>query len=205
MPTTYKFSVICPQGSMLPKDQVINTFHMQNVGGLLTDTEFDPLLDDICDLWQSHYGNVSRMVTCRVYNVGAPPQYPIAEKVKGTATWGVRCPREIAICLSYAKDRRRPRERGRMYLSPGMREGGTALDLSGARPGSDVLNWALAWYSTSNDSFPDLGGVDWKFGVYSPTNGTFSQTKEAWVDDEWDTVRSRGLQPSTRVSSVRDG
>ena len=52
---------------------------------------------------------------------------------------------------------------------------------------------------------PDIGGIDWKFGVWSPTLKKFRQTTQGWVTDDWDVQRSRGLPESTRQSGVRDG
>ena len=84
---------------------------------------------------------------------------------------------------------------GRIYLAPGI--AGVA-GTPGERPSTSLMNWALAFYSESNQSFPDLGGPDWKFGTWSPTLKTFKQAQVAWVDDEWDTMRSRGLRSTTR-------
>jgi hypothetical protein len=67
------------------------------------------------------------------------------------------------------------------------------------------MAWALGFYATSNASFPDLGGPDWKFGTWSRVKQTFKQSQVAWVDDEWDTQRSRGLRATTRQQSIREG
>jgi len=63
----------------------------------------------------------------------------------------------------------------------------------------------LSWYTLPNESFPDIGGVDWKFGVWSKTYKHFTQTTQAWVNDEWDIQRRRGLRETTRVQAIREG
>lgn len=200
----YKFLVTLPVDTGLPRDQYANVFHMDHVGGVAVDTDLDAIADDVCDLYQSKYASTSSEVRCRVYALGPSPQYPKANRVKGTvgAPWTASGPREVALCLSYAANRSNPSERGRMYLSPGLR---SSIASMGLRPTAGQMAWALGWYATSNDSFPDLGGIDWKFGVWSPSQSKFTQTTQAWVDDEWDTVRSRGTRPTSRQTSVRDG
>ena len=67
------------------------------------------------------------------------------------------------------------------------------------------MAWAIDWMDTPNASFPDLGGVDWKFGVWSPTYKTFTQMQQAWCNDDWDIQRRRGLRENTRQSVTREG
>jgi hypothetical protein len=206
--TTYRFQVSMPQVDALPRNLVTNTFHMSNVGtGGLLATDLEAMCDAICDLWQKQYkGSPGNKVTTKAYSLSAASHAPpLAQATRGTSNWGAACPREVALCLSFAKRRSVPRERGRLYLSPGMVVGGQALFTYGAAPPGSMLDWALELYGKANQSLPDLGGIDWKFGVFSPTNSAFYQTTEAWVDNEWDTVRSRGPGATTRVSSVRDG
>jgi len=117
--------------------------------------------------------------------------------------WTVNVPREVALVLSFAADHRGNKsERGRIYLMPSLVAGMNTL---GLRPSQQQLDWALGWYSTANESLPDLGGVDWKFGVWSSTYKRFTQSQQAWVNDDWDTQRRRGLRETTRVQAVREG
>jgi hypothetical protein len=67
------------------------------------------------------------------------------------------------------------------------------------------MNRVLDLYRASDSSFPDLGGIDWKFGIWSHTQHAFHQAEYAWVDDEWDTQRRRGRRPLSRVESTREG
>lgn len=207
MPQTYKFQITMPQVSTLPRDVISHTFHMQHsVGGLLS-TDLDSVCQASAELFQKHYGGLAggHKVTCKVYEMGAAPQIPKSEKTVGTLSWPANCPREIALCLSFAKRANVPRERGRLFMSVGAYLGSPLVSVTTERPNATLLSRVAGLYHTANESLPDLGGIDWKFGVWSPTNSAFYQTSQAWVDDEWDTVRSRGVRPTTRVNSVREG
>lgn len=206
MPETYKFQVSMSADTSLPRDAVTNTLHFQHVAGGILPTDAEAMCQAILTLWYSKYaaGGTTRVAKVTAYKLGAPPQFPIAEKSGGSIPWVTGSNREQAICLSFARNKKLPRERGRIFLCPGLRVPQLS-DIAQPRPTSTSMLWALSFYSTSNDSLPDVGGPDWKFGVYSPTNNSFVQASEAWVDDEWDVVRSRGLQPTTRQTSVREG
>lgn len=121
-----------------------------------------------------------------------PPSYPLATRTQTGTNFVTTCPRENAICLSYYTTFNRPRFRGRLYLpgfwisqSPGQRPTPTQRDLV-ISFGKDVLakslppahNW-IVWSKTERKA---QGGVS-----------------NVWVDDEWDTVRSRGLKATTRT------
>jgi hypothetical protein len=201
MATTYKMTLAMPIGDTLPRNEIVNTVAMQHsgVGGALSVGDAEVMLNDAAAMYQTHYGVTSK-VTAKLYAIGPPPKYPFATVVKGTNPWTNNGPREVALCLSFARNKTRPRERGRIYLIPSVKY--SSLE---ERPSAAHMTWALNFFKLSNLSFPDLGGVDWKFGIWSPTNESFVQASEAWVDDEWDTVRSRGLKPTTRQTSVREG
>lgn len=200
MAQTYKFQVGMYTETGLPRDVVVNTLHFQHQLGSLLPTDLDAMADSLIDLYRLKFSGASVKVNVKAYKAEAGPQPPLSDRTKGTSLATATGPREIALCLSFAGNKAKPRERGRIYLAAPL-----MYNSFGSRPSVAQQNWALGFYSTSNQSFPDLGGADWVFGVWSPTNQAFHKTTEAWVDDEWDTVRSRGLQPSSRVSSVRDG
>lgn len=205
--SVYRFQVSYPVHSLLPRDYFTNTFHMDHVGGVAVPTDLDGMCDDINELWQTRLGATGREVRTKAYAVPhTVPSPPLADRVLSAGViWTPLSNCEPALCLSFAGNASSPRERGRMYFSTGMARTtgvGTTHDV---RPTTAQQDWVLAWYDTSGSSLPDLGGVDWKFGVWSPTNSSFVQAQKAWVDDEWDVVRSRGLRESTRRTSVREG
>jgi hypothetical protein len=56
----------------------------------------------------------------------------------------------------------------------------------------------------------NLGGVDVQWCVYSPTtpgdmSDKFKQVTRGWIDNEWDTQRSRGLRATLRNGWAQEG
>ena len=204
MATTYAFQVSVPVTDLLPRNRFVNRFHMQHVTGGLLDTDLEGMCEDIAALWQTKLANATHEVDVRAYDTDAVPNYPRAHVIVNPGSaWPITVPREVSICLSYAGENRgNKNERGRMYLPCGLNP---ATNTYQSRPSVPIQTWALEWYTKPNESLPDLGGVDWKFGVYSRTLKKFTQTQQAWVDDEWDVQRRRGLRESTRLTADREG
>lgn len=204
MATVYKFQVSMPVGDTLARNRISNVVHLQHVTGGLGDPDLETMCEDIVAMYQAKYGGLTQEVMCKAYDVDATPNYPRATAVvNGGVPWTSNFPREIALCLSFSgPNRGNKSERGRIYLAPWA---WTAFATMGLHPSPALMDWALTWYTEPNASFPDLGGVDWKFGVYSTTYKTFRQTTQAWVNDDWDVMRSRGLRETTRVAATRDG
>jgi hypothetical protein len=205
MPATYGFSVAMPVTDTLPRNRFVNHFNMQHVIGSLADTDLEGMCADIAALWQHHYRDASREIHVKAYDTDAKPNYPRADVlVNAGVPWTMGRPRELALVLSYAGNNRgNKRERGRMYLAPHI--GSVGLQECDLRPSQAHLDWALSWYTESNNSLPDLGGVDWQFGILSRVAGKFTQAQQAWVNDDWDIQRRRGLRESNRVSAIREG
>jgi hypothetical protein len=205
MPQTYGFSVSMPVTDTLPRNRFVNHFHMEHSIGSLADTNLESMCADIIGVWQHHYRDNARELQCKAYDTDAKPNYPRANVIVNAGVpWVMSVPRELALVLSYAAHNRgNKRERGRMYLAPGIASVG--LMDANLRPTQAQLDWALAFYGESNNSLPDLGGIDWKFGVWSKVAQKFTQTQQAWVNDDWDIQRRRGLRETTRVTSTREG
>lgn len=204
MATTYAFQISMPVTDLLPRNRFVNHIHMEHVTGGLLDTDLKGITDALAALYQARYGNATKEVDVRAYDTDAVPNYPRAQTVVNAGQfWTIGSPREVALCLSYSgPNRGNKNERGRIFLCPALHAG--TLTLS-ARPDTQQMTWAAEWYTKPNESFPDIGGIDWKFGVWSPTLKKFRQSTQWWVDDEWDTLRSRGLRASTRQSGNREG
>jgi hypothetical protein len=134
----------------------------------------------------------TRPFTIRVYDaLKAPPSYPLATASQTGTLTASQCPRELALCLSYYTTYNRPRFRGRLYIpatwltsAPGLRPTSGLMDA--------CLNFAPAVLTKTLPS-----QTVWV--VYSPTEKkSQGAVTNAWCDDEWDTVRSRGLKATTR-------
>src|SRR4051812_33177742 len=132
--------------------------------------------------------------TIKVYDAKkAPPSYPLATATQTGTPKSSDMPREVAICLSYYAQFNRPRFRGRLYLPASWFTATPTV-----RPAAGVLTGVLGFASSVlNRTLP--GGTFWT--VYSPTAGTDAQVTDVWCDDEWDTVRSRGMKPTTRQTA----
>jgi hypothetical protein len=197
----YLCQVRWPYVSNLPRDVMTTNLYF-NDRGVTTDP--DQLAMDIAEVFDNVWNKFSQELEVRLYDRADSKPRP----VKGQALIhsGTRpvagMPREVALCLSYFADRNLPRNRGRMYLPVSQYQTSTSL---GERPGTNIMGAALAMVTLSNQSFPDVGGVDVQWCVYSRADDKFKQVTDAWVDDEWDTVRSRGLKATRRDTAHREG
>lgn len=130
----------------------------------------------------------------KVYNAEkAPPSYPLAEASNGTGSKASNVPREVALCLSYYSTYNRPGYRGRVFIPAAFVGGAMSL-----RPTGTQIGKALAWANTLGKGLPNAHNLV----VYSRKLGASFGVSNTWVDDEWDTVRSRGLKPTTRQMGV---
>jgi len=204
MATAYKFQVSLPVTDMLPRNRIVNAFHLQHTIGSLVDADLESMCQDIAELYQVKYGDATKEVNVKAYDTDAVPNYPRADvTVNAGVHWDMGSPREICLVLSYAGDHRgNRRERGRIYLQPQLVG---SLGSPALRPSQAHMDWALGWYTTANASFPDLGGVDWQFGIWSRVGKHFTTSEQAWCNDDWDVQRRRGLRESTRVTATREG
>ncbi len=156
---------------------------------------------DVRMLYQSALGAVlSNDITyadVRLYQMGAGPTGPPKGTSKGPITVSGGSPgiREVALCLSY-QAAPVPRRRGRMYMGPF--KGSIA---AGARPAASLQNALLDF----GDGIAALGGINIRWEQYSTTDGVSNPVNKMWVDDAWDTQRSRGLSPTSRITRTTAG
>jgi hypothetical protein len=190
---TYKIQVASAVDTILPRDRIVNTFHLDD-HGLGSDPQ--GLADDTVPVFQTLYGS-TREIDCRVYPTGAPPNFPLATKVvnKGAAGGATTGPREVALCLSYYGERNLPRTRGRMYVCVAACQNVT---MSANRPNAFARDQLIALA----DGIAGLGGVDVDWIYWSSLDGSHGPVKNAYVDDEWDVVRKRGFKPTTRTAKA---
>jgi hypothetical protein len=138
-------------------------------------------------------GTISATIpfTIKVYDAEkAPPSFPLATATQNGTVPVPSTPREVALCLSYYSTYNRPRFRGRLYI-PYMFITGSL----GSRPTPTQRDFVLnSWGGALFRNLPPaMNGIVWSkrdAKAYGITN--------LWVDDEWDTVRSRGGKPTTR-------
>lgn len=130
---------------------------------------------------------------------GTAPNYPYYESTfdLAGAQSGDPLPSEVALCLSFQGARvagePQARKRGRIFLGP-LR---TSMNTSG-RPTSASVGAILDAAEDLYDGIAAITtGAGWE--VWSPANGTSEPIVEAWVDDAFDTQRSRGLAVTSKT------
>lgn len=192
----YKLQVSVAADSVLPRDRLVNTFHVDDHG-----ITSDPakLALDTANIWKNSWmeGSAAREILVKVYEIGPAPQFPKAEAVlhKGVAATSA-FPREIALCLSFYATRNLPRQRGRMYLPL------AATTWSpGVRPTQTIRDRAIAL----GQAISGLGGADVDWIVWSKVAQAGLKVTNLWCDDEWDTVRRRGLKAVERTQAATSG
>lgn len=181
------------------RDRWQNTLYFRDNAVIAPDA--DALCTDLAAIYAAahNFGHANR-IQVKAYDIGTPaPRVPIGEHTteRGLETGG---PREVALCLSFYSDVNQPRRRGRIYVGPWSGALGT-------RPTDAAMNEVLAL----SGSFAGLGGANIDWCVYSPTSSVggggpvFHKISTAWVDDEWDVQRRRGLRGTKRFSSDVSG
>jgi hypothetical protein len=176
--------------SVLARDFIVNTLWF-NDHGLTTDPA--NLANSIRDVFKTFWQPIgAREVEVRLYEhsagdptMGDPKATAIVNK--GSAP-GSGMPREIAICLSFYAGTNSKRNRGRIYVAP---YGASPI---GLRPDPSLMSRVLGLAT----SFAAIGGADVDWVVHSRVDDVSRNVSDAWVDDEWDIQRSRGLRPTTR-------
>jgi len=178
--------------SVLPRDRTVNTFYLNNEG--LGTGDADQLAQDAIGAFQPWYG-AEREMRCDVYDARqAPPSFPVGSAVVNTGVAPASvAPREVAICLSYYGERNLPRTRGRMFLgvaTAGKSVGGVNINPTFRTQALELGNRIAA-----------LGGNDIDWQVYSRVSDAAENVQHMFVDDEWDTIRSRGMIATTRSTA----
>lgn len=180
--------------SVLPRDAMTITPHF-NDGGVGSDPQ--GLCDDLADAMVT-YWSTARQVEVTAYDAqGTPPVVPQGYAIRNAGVAPASLwPREVAVCLSFFSEFNRPRLRGRLYVPVAPMPGQAAYH--GGRPGTDCRQKV-------GDLAPilqDLGGLDVDWCVYSRVDDEARAVTDWWVDDEWDTIRSRGLRATTRLTGT---
>lgn len=119
-----------------------------------------------------------------------PPSYPLAESSNVVAARSSGAPREVALCLSYYSGFNRPRLRGRMYIPATILGGNLAQ-----KPSQVQIDAALSW----KDIFT-VGSATAIWVLWSRREKKASVVDHIWCDNEWDTIRSRGMDSTARTA-----
>lgn len=196
-----KCQVGIQRDTVFPRDELIITPHFEVAQGIIFGgVEADDLADDLANAVSSWHATGAQ-TRVKVYNAQAPrPSFPLAEKIVNAPNAPASSvPRELAMCLSYYAERNQPRTRGRLYIPlAAWMTGPGSLD---GRPSAGVRSRVEELVPI----FAALGGANVDWVVYSRADDDARKVTNYWIDDEWDTVRSRGLRPTTRTSGTTSG
>jgi hypothetical protein len=189
----YRLQTELAADSALPRDRMVITPHVNDVGAT---TDPDNLCQDLAEGLEAFVSG-TREIRVTAYDAqGTVPVYPVGTHVvnEGLAP-PYSMPREVALCLSFYSERNIPRRRGRLYIPPGL--------FGIASPGVRPTEANMASVSTNLVSLlTNLGGTDVDWCVFSRADDAAYSVTNWWVDNEWDTVRSRGLRADNRISGT---
>lgn len=184
-------------------------------------TRADPVLVDSWPVYVSPSISRVTLPKIRTYSIDVNTGLAISEPYEDTfASFAAPAnttplPREVALCMSYhgnligvaeelpdsgdagtERDRPASRMRGRLYFGPF--NANTNAGPTEARPGNGVqeVTLEIARYILSNPALLDSNDLTWV--VYSRKARATTPVTGAWMDNEWDIQRRRGLRRTNR-------
>lgn len=187
----------------LPKQAVTNTIYLRRGDNPVTPEDDQALANDLLAvvIAATSFWAGCKDFQVKAYDLENAPGPPVAIATGQRATvTSTNANREQALCLSFRGATNTARQRGRIYLGP-------LFGTPGVRPTTSYSTPALDLAT----AFGNLGGTDVDWCVYSRSSvvagalgPAFHPVKLAWVDDEWDVQRSRGLGATTRWTRTLD-
>jgi hypothetical protein len=193
--------VILKTVDQVPENFVTNSFAFE----VPTPATGAPLITPILkNFYDNLVGYLSPVIAQNAHSVkysllpGTPPNYPFLESTFNlvAAPAGSALPDEIAVCMSFQGTRGagfpQARRRGRIFFGP--------LDstaATGNRP-AGAFTAALANQGNNIDFAVAALGAGYGWGVWSPTDGSFTPVVNGWVDNAFDVQRRRGVRPTGR-------
>lgn len=190
--SAHKYVVAIAGEDLNPASYITNTLCFNHtLPGVIAPVDLENLAQDLAESYRDHWlgSSAAREIRVKVYDYGPPPQYPLASVVLNEGSKAnLNGPGEVALCLSFYHDHPRPRYRGRVYLPVAVNSGTLP-----ANPGTSRMSDAIA----QAQAFGALGGANVDWSVFSTKDNTARKVTHVWVDDEWDTIRSRGIPPKT--------
>lgn len=178
------------------EDDVVNVFYLDDIAVPGDASDLAGLAEDTANLWGNMVPIVQPIneIEVRIYRMAqAEPRAIAGRFVKSNVgSTDASGPREVALCLSFYGTRNLPSQRGRLYVGP------FPASMMSVRPSASAIG---ACVGLAN-GIKNLGGVDVDWQVYSQKRNLSYDVTNFWVDNEWDTVRSRGLRSTTRTLGV---
>nr|CRY93636.1 hypothetical protein [uncultured prokaryote] len=213
--TVYRIDAVLPYRTHIPRDVVINTFHVETEGDI-TETQINAVHGAIPGFYNNVQttNNVAARMSDFIDREGDFCQTVIREvDVPGAPLdvdyWSLgepsnddSLPLEVAICCSYyslVSGVPRGRTRGRIFLGPWSATA-AVIDYPGSLPPN--VNSALRAdiCSAATDLHDALSSYDVIWGVYSRVDEVLYPIEAGYVDDAFDTQRRREVEATTRTT-----
>lgn len=159
---------------------------------------------ELCTDWAAALDDwmigATRQIEVTAYDAqGSVPVFPAGHAIVNEGAFPPsQAPREVAVCLSFYAERNLPRQRGRLYIPAGWMQ--SAFSIETARPTTPMMTKV----GDLAQLLADLGGTGNDWSVYSRVDDEARAVSNWYVDNEWDTIRSRGLRPTERVAGTVD-
>lgn len=211
----YRAQVSIPQDTGLAEDSCVNTWHFKGLTNVRTaTTDGNNIVSRLTAFYQAIDGvifppEIGANATIKVYNLSdLAPRVPIVTgSIALTPTAGASMPKECALALSYqavpTSGIPQARRRGRIFLGP--LTDGVRLNTGGGVYIDNVTLAAVGAAATTLQTNTTSDDCPWS--VYSPTNATFEgdiaaayPATEGWLDNAFDTIRSRGTRATSRTT-----
>jgi len=190
--------VILEHDSLLPEERVVNTYSMSTSAGTDLDdiNEWHAALNTLyqaIDIYLS--ATLSGAMTIKSYLRSDPiPRVPVLETTHTITPGTTSLPGEVAICVSFQAVRAvgepQARRRGRVFLGP-LSESANTSGL--------VSSTVRSGIATAFDTFLTAIKLEaWDWDVWSQRDNQNHAVDNGWVDNSFDTIRSRGTRSTAR-------
>lgn len=204
--------VTLPYTSNIPKDCITNTWYFSGWPAVSFTDAADAAAAGLVQFYDTVYvtAGCATYVNrggafCRCYDMSTPePRVPYEPSftLSTANTQQTAIPTEVACVLSFQADKEagepQARRRGRIYLGGVTNGVGQWIGNNPSFPVFDAV--ALNAITSAAEDLADLIiGEEATWVVYSPTNGTWAQVTNGWVDSSPDTQRRRSVEATSRT------
>lgn len=210
--TNFQVRAILPYTTGLPGDEVVNTFAVigPTASALITpftnfyNVDTGPTTTSIADVINRYVTRVTNGCRFEIYSVdlatgatGSP--LLVSPWTLATTSLTTGSPNEVALCTSFASTVppgvSPARRRGRVYIGPFV-DGASGGSLPN-RPGTSLVNTLQLATKRLATELVTAGA---ELAVWSRKDAAMYPVVRGWVDDEWDTMRSRQVEASSRTT-----
>lgn len=132
-----------------------------------------------------YFKNIWVKVYDKANPLHSPPVYTTQYSGSGTQTFG---PRQVAVCVSFYSGLNIRGQRGRIYIGPWI----------DAQMHDHVASTQLDALQTLAGALRHPGGADVIHQIWHPKTASWSNVSNYFVNDRWDTMRSRLGKETTR-------